>query len=112
MPMLTLSWLCDSVLRLNTLAGMVSFSASAVSADAVICMRLEAVVRDRAPRRPAPTRFAGRPWLVAGLHSSASWRSSRSATFATAVLSAVHRERDVAAVEVAAVQDLVASRRR
>ena len=32
-PMLTLSWLWHSVLRLNTLAGMVSFSASAASAE-------------------------------------------------------------------------------
>ena len=40
-PMLTLSWLCDSVLRLNTLAGIVNLSASAVSADAEICIALK-----------------------------------------------------------------------
>ena len=40
-PMLTLSWLCDSVLRLKTLAGMVSFRASAVRAEAEICMALK-----------------------------------------------------------------------
>ena len=40
-PMLTLSWLWHSVLRLKTLAGMVSFSASAVSAEAEICIALK-----------------------------------------------------------------------
>ena len=39
--MLTLSWLWHSVLRLNTLAGMVFFNASAASAEAAICMALK-----------------------------------------------------------------------
>src|SRR5258707_2750039 len=40
-PMLTLSWLCASVERENTLAGMVSLSASAVHADDDICTALK-----------------------------------------------------------------------
>jgi hypothetical protein len=39
--MLTLSWLCDSVLRENDAAGMVSFSASAVSADVEMLIALK-----------------------------------------------------------------------
>ena len=39
--MLTLSWLCDSVLRLNDAAGSVSFSASAASALVEICIALK-----------------------------------------------------------------------
>ena len=64
-PMLTLSWLWFSVLRLNTLAGIVAFRASAVSADAVICMALNPWCAASSPAG-APTRFAGSPWFVPG----------------------------------------------
>ena len=40
-PMLTLSWLCDSVLRENDAAGSVSLSASAVSAEVEIPIALK-----------------------------------------------------------------------
>ncbi len=65
---------------------MVSFNASAVSAEVAICMALKPWwARRSAPWRP--TRSAGRPLLVTGLHSSAIWRSSRSARLATAAFS-------------------------
>ena len=81
-PMLTLSWLCDSVLRENAAAGIVSLSASAVSAEVEMPIALK-------PWLPPPfgVRFSGRPPLVAGAQSSCIWRSSRSATLATALLS-------------------------
>ena len=83
-PMLTLSWLWLSVLRLKAVAGMVSFSASAASAEVAICIALKPWwVRASAPV-PA-IRFAGRPPLVSGMQSRQSWRSRRSATLATAV---------------------------
>lgn len=40
-PMLTLSWLCASVEREKTEAGPVCLSASAVIADAAICIPLK-----------------------------------------------------------------------
>ena len=68
-PMLTLSWLCDSVLREKTLAGIVSLSASAVSAEAPICMALNPWCVTPAS---GATRSAGSPAFVAGLHSMTS----------------------------------------
>jgi hypothetical protein len=86
-PMLTLSWLWHSVLRLKTLAGIVSFKASAASADAEICIALKPWCAARSGPERA-TRLAGRPALVSGLQTSAIWRSTRSARLATAVFRA------------------------
>jgi len=57
-----LSWLWHSVERENTDAGMVSFSASAVHADTLICRAFRPwLIAARDP--VAPDRLAGRPWL-------------------------------------------------
>ncbi len=82
-PMLTLSWLWHSVERENTLAGMVSLSASAVQAETAICTALKPWLS--AARSPsAPERLLGRPLLKRVSTSSANCRSRRSATLATA----------------------------
>ncbi len=58
--MLTLSWLCDSVDRENALAGIVSFSASAVHADTEICTPLNPWLIG-ARLGGAPDKFCGKP---------------------------------------------------
>ena len=84
-PMLTLSWLCDSVERENEATGMDACKASAVSADSVICMPLKPC-RGANPFATGGASWAGSPRLNRGSTSSAAWRSHRSATEATAAL--------------------------
>ena len=105
-PMLTLSWLCDSVLRLKTLAGMVSFSASAVSAEALICMALNPWCAARAPT--GADQIGGQAVVGHRVAQHGHLPIEQVGDVGDGRLQAVHREGDVAAVEVAAVQDLVA----
>lgn len=82
LPMLTLSWLCASVERKKTLAGMASLSASAVQAELAICTPLKPWLMG-ARCASAPLRLRGRPRLNLSSTSRAIWRSIRSARLDT-----------------------------
>ena len=104
-PIVTLSWLWHSVVRLNTLAGMVSFSASAVSAEAAICIALKPWW---AARSGVGARHQVRGQAVArpGVAEQRELAVEEVGDVRDGGLEPVHRERDVAAVEVAAVEDV------
>jgi hypothetical protein len=102
-PMLTLSWLWHSVERENTLAGMVSFRASAVHADTPDLHGLEAVV-DRRALATASGEVLRQSMVVLVVDQQGQLAVQQVGEIGHRGLQRVHGEGDVAAVEMPAVQ--------